>query len=169
MTHPAHWNCDTHGTFDAMVAVGCPTCVAELRADVVRLEQRRDELLATIARISQTVPLESEVNEALDQRGALLAEIGTLRARLRVVEAVRDDAREASARDLEARRYSDDTIREAYASFGDGTANDAIGRHLCMIALGERCIAWAGPSERRYPTRAEREEALERLQVRLRR
>lgn len=44
------------------------------------LTARRDELLATIARISQTVPLESEVAEALNQRGAMLAEIGTLRA-----------------------------------------------------------------------------------------
>jgi hypothetical protein len=41
---------------------------------------RRDELLAMVANLSQTVPLESEVAEALNQRGALLAEIGTLKA-----------------------------------------------------------------------------------------
>jgi len=44
------------------------------------LSIRRDELLAVVANLSQTVPLESEVAEALNQRGALLAEIGTLKA-----------------------------------------------------------------------------------------
>jgi hypothetical protein len=26
-----HWHCDTHGDFDARVAVGCPECVREMR------------------------------------------------------------------------------------------------------------------------------------------
>lgn len=42
--------------------------------------KRRDELLEMVAKLSQTVPLESEVGEALNQRGALLAEVGTLKA-----------------------------------------------------------------------------------------
>lgn len=47
---------------------------------VVALETRRDDLLALIARISQTTPLDSEIADAIAQRGAMLAEIGTLRA-----------------------------------------------------------------------------------------
>lgn len=106
--------------------------LADVQADNADLTKRRDELLALVANLSQTVPLESEVNEALGQRGMLLAEIGTLRAeieelrenlraaegdvllglerledlqqRLRIAEVVRDDARAASARDLAARR-----------------------------------------------------------------
>lgn len=50
------------------------------------LATRRDELLATIARIAQTVPLDDEVKSALEQRGAMLAEIGTLRSRVRMLE-----------------------------------------------------------------------------------
>lgn len=49
---------------------------------VQALEKRRDELLQMVANLSQTVPLESEVSEALNQRGALLAEVGTLKARI---------------------------------------------------------------------------------------
>ncbi len=56
-------------------------------AETGKLEARRDELLAMVAKLSQTVPLESEVAEALDQRGALLAEVGTLRARVTELEA----------------------------------------------------------------------------------
>lgn len=63
-----------------------------LRDKVSRLEERQQELLQTIARISQTVPLESEVAEALEQRGKLLAEIGTLKARLASVAPATDDA-----------------------------------------------------------------------------
>lgn len=59
---------------------------AALRVDNTTLTTRRDELLAVIAKLSQTVPLESEVAEALNQRGALLAEVGTLRARLAELE-----------------------------------------------------------------------------------
>lgn len=56
--------------------------------EIQKLEKRRDELLEMVAKLSQTVPLESEVGEALNQRGALLAEIGTLRARLAKYEPV---------------------------------------------------------------------------------
>lgn len=44
------------------------------------LIERRDVLLQMVANISQSTPLESEVAEALAQRGALIAEIGTLRS-----------------------------------------------------------------------------------------
>lgn len=58
---------------------------------------RRDELLATIAKLSQTVPLESEVAEALDQRGKLVAEIGTLRAALIEAEQANTELRRINA------------------------------------------------------------------------
>lgn len=48
---------------------------------VAELEARQAEHLELIRKLSQTVPLESEIAEALEQRGALLAEIGTLRAK----------------------------------------------------------------------------------------
>ena len=54
--------------------------IQKLERDVAALETRRDELLALVAKLSQTVPLESEVGEALQQRGVLLAEVGTLKA-----------------------------------------------------------------------------------------
>jgi len=50
----------------------------KLAAEVVRLTERQQELLRLVANISQSAPLESEVQEALAQRGALLAKIGTL-------------------------------------------------------------------------------------------
>ncbi len=106
--------------------------LAAARTDNANLIKRRDELLALIANLSQTVPLESEVSEALEQRGALLAEIGTLRSKLhftenalldsrlladvqlalieelreklRIAEAVRDDARATSQRYLDEKR-----------------------------------------------------------------
>jgi hypothetical protein len=52
------------------------------RESIDNLTKRRDELLALVANLSQTVPLESEVAEALNQRGALLAEVGSLKARV---------------------------------------------------------------------------------------
>lgn len=51
-----------------------------------RLATRRDELLALVASISQSTPLDEEVKGALNQRGALLAEVGTLRARVADLE-----------------------------------------------------------------------------------
>lgn len=53
-----------------------------------KLTARRDELLEMVAKLSQTVPLESEVAEALNQRGALLAEVGTLKARIIELESM---------------------------------------------------------------------------------
>jgi DNA repair exonuclease SbcCD ATPase subunit len=53
-----------------------------LREQVSRLEERQQVLLKQIADLSQSVPLESEVATALEQRGALVAEVGTLKARI---------------------------------------------------------------------------------------
>jgi len=53
-----------------------------------KLTVRRDELLAMVAKLSQTVPLDSEVAEALTQRGTLLAEVGTLKARVVELESM---------------------------------------------------------------------------------
>lgn len=53
-----------------------------------KLTTRRDELLAMVANLSQSVPLDSEVAEALNQRGTLLAEVGTLKARIAELESM---------------------------------------------------------------------------------
>lgn len=74
--------------------------VEKLHALTDRLQKRQDELLALVAKLSQTVPLESEVEEALNQRGALLAEIGTLRAEVQELKDERDDAEEGARRNL---------------------------------------------------------------------
>ena len=49
-------------------------------AEVARLTERQQSHLETIRRITQTTPLDSEIATALEQRGALLAEVWTLRA-----------------------------------------------------------------------------------------
>jgi hypothetical protein len=59
---------------------------------------------------------------------------------------------------------ADDTVRAMFNGARDGTANDAIKRHLCRVALAECCVADDGhPSGTRYPTPAERMLARERL------
>lgn len=58
------------------------SALAECLDEIDRLEARQQEHLALIQRLSQEVPLQSEVSEALAQRGRLLAEIGTLRSQL---------------------------------------------------------------------------------------
>lgn len=61
-----------------MTTSDCEVCgevIAELTA-------RRDKLLALVARLSQEAALPDEVASALNQLGALLAEVGTLRSGL---------------------------------------------------------------------------------------
>ena len=67
---------EANAVFIAAAREALPAALDEIE----RLQTRQDELLALVAKLSQTVPLESEVSAALDQRGALLAEVGTLRA-----------------------------------------------------------------------------------------
>lgn len=55
-------------------------------------------------------------------------------------------------------------IRQLHNRFRDGTATDAIGRHLCHVALGECCVADNEiPGGMRFPTDGEIEEAKRRL------
>jgi hypothetical protein len=58
---------------------------------------------------------------------------------------------------------TDDQIRSLHNGYRDGTMNDAIGRHLCKIALAERCIKDESVLIFRYPTAHEREQARLRL------
>lgn len=61
-------------------------------------------------------------------------------------------------------KISDDQIRAMFNSARDGTAHDAVLRHLCKMALNERCVADdQHPSDHRYPTPEERDQALDRL------
>lgn len=61
--------------------------IAELEAENERLRGRRDELLALVARISQETPLPAELEGWEGQRASLIAEVGTLRARVAELEA----------------------------------------------------------------------------------
>lgn len=60
--------------------------VQGLRAENAALLVRRDELLALVARLSQTTPLASEIEGWEAQRSALIAEVGSLRAKLAEAE-----------------------------------------------------------------------------------
>jgi hypothetical protein len=60
-------------------------------------------------------------------------------------------------------RITDDQIRDLHNGYRDGTMNDAIGRHLCKIALAERCIKDESVLVFRYPTAHERAQARLRL------
>ncbi len=66
--------------------------LAQAHVELDRLGARRDELLATIVKLSQIVPFESEIAAAIEQRGALLAEIGTLRSAMRQIRLLLDPA-----------------------------------------------------------------------------
>jgi uncharacterized coiled-coil DUF342 family protein len=52
----------------------------ELRAEADRLRTRISELLATIVRVTNETPFSDEAKDALEQRGKLVAEVGTLKA-----------------------------------------------------------------------------------------
>ncbi len=56
---------------------------------------------------------------------------------------------------------TDDQIRDLHNGFIEGTATDAVRRHLCYVALAERCIGMppGSPMKYRYPTPEERYEA----------
>lgn len=54
-------------------------------------------------------------------------------------------------------------IHEVHNALRDGTITDAIGRHVCRVALGELCIGDDMPGGLRYPTRAEVKEAKNRV------
>lgn len=71
----------------------------ELAREVLRLRARQNDHLAMIRAMSQTVPLEGEVADALEQRGALLAEVGTLRARVAELEKETVDSATERVRD----------------------------------------------------------------------
>lgn len=64
-----------------------------------------------------------------------------------------------------ANTITDEQIRELHNRFLDGTITDAIGRHLCHVALNECCVSDVGPGKdyKRYPTREECAEAKHRL------
>jgi chromosome segregation ATPase len=77
-------------TCEHEVSVGCRRhFVADLaaeRARVADLEKRRDELLDALVRLSRETPYPDEVQGWQGQRAALMAEVGTLRARVAELE-----------------------------------------------------------------------------------
>lgn len=86
----------THGTRavdDAAFIAAARTAVPALVAEVRALRARRDELLATVAKVSRETPYPDELKGWEAQRAAMVAEVGTLRARVEEVAAERDVAR----------------------------------------------------------------------------
>ena len=65
--------------------------VLTLTAEVRRLRERQQANLATIVKLAQTTPFPEEVENALKQRGKLLAEVGSLRARCGELESALSD------------------------------------------------------------------------------
>lgn len=63
-----------------------PKVVVSLVERVRALEQRQQELLATIVRLTNEVPFPDEVKDWVAQRAALVAEVGSLRARVAELE-----------------------------------------------------------------------------------
>ncbi len=88
----------------------------------ISLEARRDELLLLVAKLSQEAALPDEVANALNQRGALLAEIGTLRSRLAEAEREWDellDKYNHTERDLAEAREQAAMWKEQWGACGD--------------------------------------------------
>jgi NTP pyrophosphatase (non-canonical NTP hydrolase) len=102
---------DNHVADAAYIDAANPSAILELIAllhdqasQAKALARRRDELLVTIRNLSQSTPLPDELAGWERQRAALVAEVGTLKARVAELERQRDDAQAQSNRDLEARR-----------------------------------------------------------------
>lgn len=60
---------------------------------VVRLQVRQQELLALIAKLTRETPYPAELDECRSARAALIAEVGTLRARLAMPHPLSDKRR----------------------------------------------------------------------------
>lgn len=64
----------------------CPAHRARLLTRVEQLETRQQELLQQIWNLSQSTPLPAEYEGWTSQRAALVAEVGTLKARVAELE-----------------------------------------------------------------------------------
>lgn len=60
----------------------------DLEADAVKLVERRDELLKLVAKVSSETPYSADLDECKSARRALMAEVGTLRARVAELESM---------------------------------------------------------------------------------
>jgi predicted nuclease with TOPRIM domain len=58
----------------------------ELRARVTKLEQRQQELLATIVRVTNETPFPDEIKGWQDQRAKMIAEVGSFKSRCAELE-----------------------------------------------------------------------------------
>lgn len=100
----------------------------EAEGEVAKLRERRDKLLDLVAKLSQTVPLEAEVADALNQRGVLLAEIGTLRSQLAEYEPLFKVA-------LDDRQFLDDLLDGLYKYLPRHTPRTVRGLVAAVAAL----------------------------------
>jgi hypothetical protein len=108
----AHEDASTPAFDEIAKLCGCPEWEypGQVVRDVERVVKERDETLGTIRTINE---MNSTANSAL------VDEIGRIAEKLRVAEAVRDDARAASQRDLELRRSAIETMTEQADRFDE--------------------------------------------------
>ena len=105
----------------------------ELQARVEQLEERHQAHLETIRRLSNEAIAPAEAQEITEQRAALMAEVGTLRAELAEAQQERDEARA-----LERARVSPDylerleAIARAVAHGPRGAPPRAEAQALCL-------------------------------------
>lgn len=66
--------------------------IPEQSKRIAALELRRDELLATIVRLTNETPFPDEIKGWESQRRAMIAEVGTQRARIATLESALRDA-----------------------------------------------------------------------------
>jgi hypothetical protein len=93
--------------FEASVAIALLDRIDEL-------ETRRDELLATVVKVTNSTPFADEAKDALEQRGALVAEVGTLKSTV------------ASLRRELAEQYPIATLAREVADWSDDSAKTAL-------------------------------------------
>lgn len=93
---------DTNGLRDRVVRAESER--NDARAEVAKLQARQQELLATIAKISQTTPFPDELAGWEGQRAKMIAEVGTLRSEVARLNGVVEGMEQGAAvlrRDLE--------------------------------------------------------------------
>lgn len=124
--------------------------LVEVERDNERLLARQQELLATIVRVTNETPFSDEAKDALEQRGKLVAEIGTLKSKTAELEAEIDRMGAEAARYVGVEGFIErmagrlkrarDNARAAF----DQLRNDIDGYDMCFeharwIAEGRPC------------------------------
>jgi len=165
-----------HPTIVICAALALATEVVELVKDVKHwteksesLAKRQDELLATVVKVSRENPYPDEVKGWIDQRGKLVAEVGTLKARIAELERAdrplsvlalqsENDRLKARVADLErdltvnANAWADSEAECAKLRQSQKTASDRIDYLKALgVSPGEECGVHVRPHGSQFP------------------